>query len=83
MSGLETGLTIVSSILVVLAGILGFSYKKLLKELRELFDAIKQARRDGKITPEEMANIISESRDIVTALKDIVLISWEKRGKSP
>ena len=60
---------IILGVLILIAG--GY-IRKLVKEFKEFFDVCHDALRDGSISPEELAYIIKEAKDIKTAVIDIV-----------
>lgn len=66
-------LTLVPVVLTILIGYLGIAtkMKSVSKEIGELFIAIMTALEDGKISREEVEQIIKEAKDIPEALKQL------------
>lgn len=69
--------SIIASVVSFILGI-GVVYKYVkkatipLKEIKELIGSIADAVEDGKITAEELKEIIDEADDILPAIKDAV-----------
>ncbi len=47
-------------------------FKEVLKQCKELRDAIGRARSDGKLTTEEIKELIKEASDIGEAIENLV-----------
>ena len=65
-------LSIVSIILGILTAILGghlILLKNVIKEFKDIPDTIDSALSDGKITPEELKEILKEVKEFTVAIK--------------
>ncbi len=75
MDGFQIALIVVGVLTVFLGGYA----KKVAKEAKEFFGAIEIALNDGKITKEELAEIIKEGNDVKTAILEIAQLIIRKR----
>jgi len=66
---------IVVTVLLLSAG--GY-IKRLVDELHDLISVTKEALEDGEITPEELANIFKEAKDVKNIIYEIVKIIARK-----
>ena len=62
--------------LVVAGGatFVGYKYKKLVGEIKEVFAVLQEAYEDGKLTNEERKKIMKEGLDVFSAL---LKIAWK------
>ena len=62
---------------LILAGgatFVGLKYKKLIDEIKEVFDALREAYEDGKLSKAEQKAVMKEILDVFSAL---LKIAWK------
>jgi len=68
----------VATLVAVILGAFLARYRELLKESREFYDAVKEARADNKITWDEMDLILKEGKDVAQVIGEIVRLVNKK-----
>jgi len=72
---LEIILTIISVIFAILSVVFGIGWgtaAKFKKEVEELYNTVKQALKDGKISREEVGRIAEEAYDVIDLLRKVI-----------
>lgn len=67
-------LVIVATIGVPVLAIIARKGKKALADVKDIVDNAVQASNDGKLTPQEVENIINDIKDLVSTSQDIIKV---------
>jgi len=75
MDATQIALIVVTVLLLVAGGYI----RKLAKEIKDFVTVCHEALEDGKVSPDELANIIKEAKDVKNAVLEITQVIVRKK----